>query len=166
MKKILLLLVLTFSFSGCEKDDICDTNTSVTPRVIIEFYDFSQPTVLKNVSNLEVHATAELDTIPVFTGVSKIQLPLNPIAETTSYTLKLNSTIPTSANTDILTFNYTTKEVYISRACGFKNIYQFNSPFGVVLADAATPDGKWIRNLDVITDNIENENETHIKIYF
>lgn len=166
MKKILLLLLLTFSFSGCEKDDVCDTNTSVTPRVIIEFYDFSQQTVLKNVSNLKVHATAELDTIPVFTSVSKIELPLNPILETTSYTLNLNSTIPTSANTDILTFNYTTQQIYISRACGFKNIYKLNSPFGVVLTDATTSDGKWIRKIDIETTNIDDENTTHIKIYF
>lgn len=166
MKKILLLLLLTFSFSGCEKDDVCDTNTSVTPRVIIEFYDFSQQTVLKNVSNLKVHAIAELDTIPVFTSVSKIELPLNPILETTSYTLNLNSTIPTSANTDILTFNYTTQQIYISRACGFKNIYKLNSPFGVVLTDATTSDGKWIRKIDIETTNIDDENTTHIKIYF
>lgn len=166
MKKILLLLVLIFSFSGCEKDDICDTNTSVTPRVVIEFYDFSQPTVLKNVTNLKATATDEVDSLTVFNGVSTIKLPLNPILETTTYTLKLNSTIPTSVNTDILTFNYTTKQVYISRACGFKNTYLLNRPFGAVTTDTATPDGKWIRNIDVITDNIENENETHIKIYF
>ncbi len=165
MKKILLLLLLTFAFSGCEKDDICDRNTSVTPRVIIEFYDATQTSVLKNVVNLEVHATGEMDSLEVFNG-NKIQLPLNPIAETTTYTLNLNSTLPGSANTDIITFNYTTKEVYISRACGFKNIYELNAANGAVNTDGATNDGLWIVDLDIITNNILNENEVHIKIYF
>jgi hypothetical protein len=166
MKKILFLLLLTLSFSGCEKDDICEEITSVTPRVIIEFYDFSQPTLLKNVVNLEVHTAGEQDTIPVYNGVSKIKLPLNPIAATTTYTLNLNSTIPASANTDILTFNYTTKEVFISRACGFKNIYELTNNNFNIHFDATTNDGKWIRNLNIETKNIETENETHIKIYF
>lgn len=168
MKKIVLLLLLVLTFSACEKDDVCDETASVTPRVILEFYDFSQPTVLKNVSNLEAHATDENenDTLKIFTAVSKIELPLNPIAATTTYTLNLNSTIPASKNTDIITFNYTTKQVYISRACGFKNIYKLNPLNGVITSDGTPNDGIWIKEMDVITNNIVDENEVHIKIYF
>ena len=36
MKKIILLLfVIALSFSGCEKDDICDADTVTTPRLVI-----------------------------------------------------------------------------------------------------------------------------------
>ncbi|MDD5151653.1 MAG: hypothetical protein PHC28_14440, partial [Flavobacterium sp.] len=55
MKKIIiLLLIATFSFSSCEKDDICDANTSTTPRLVIDFYDITTPSLLKKVTNLKV----------------------------------------------------------------------------------------------------------------
>ena len=55
MKKItLLLLVFCFSFSSCEKDDICDANTPTTPRMVIKFFDINNPTVEKSVTNLKV----------------------------------------------------------------------------------------------------------------
>lgn len=165
MKKIILFLVF-ISLLGCEKDDICDETQSVTPRVIIEFYDASQPSILKNVTNLEVHTENEIDTTVVFTGVSKIKLPLNPILQTTTYTLKLNSTIVASANTDVLTFNYATKQLYVSRACGFKNVYELNTSNGVIRTDGTINDGFWIQDFDVITNKINNEDEVHIKIYF
>lgn len=165
MKKIILFLVF-ISLLGCEKDDICDETQSVTPRVIIEFYDASQPSILKNVTNLEVHTENEIDTTVVFTGVSKIKLPLNPILQTTTYTLKLNSTIVASANTDVLTFNYATKQLYVSRACGFKNVYELNTSNGIIRTDGTTNDGFWIQDFDVITNKINNEDEVHIKIYF
>ena len=57
MKKIVFItlsLFLAVSFWNCEKDDICAEGTPVTPRLIIEFYDATNPTVLKNVTNLRV----------------------------------------------------------------------------------------------------------------
>ena len=57
MKKIVFItlsLLLAVSFWNCEKDDICAEGTPTTPRVIIEFYDAANPTVLKNVTNLRV----------------------------------------------------------------------------------------------------------------
>ena len=48
MKKIIsFLLLFAFGLSGCEKDDICDANTPTTPRLIISFYDYNNPTVKK-----------------------------------------------------------------------------------------------------------------------
>ena len=52
MKKIYLLFLIAITFSSCEKDDICDANTPTTPRLIIDFYDATNPTALKNVINL------------------------------------------------------------------------------------------------------------------
>jgi hypothetical protein len=165
MKKILLLLMLSLSFSGCEKDDICVDDT--TPRLIIEFFDDASPANLKNVTNLKVTGVGETDALKVFTGVSKIELPLKNIDDTTQYILILNSTSTTGANNeDFLQFDYTRQNVYVSRACGYKTIYELNSPNGVTLTDAATPDQLWIRNISIQTTNIESENEVHIKIYF
>ena len=157
--------MLSLSFSGCEKDDICVDDT--TPRLIIEFFDDASPANLKNVTNLKVTGVGETDALKVFTGVSKIELPLKNIDDTTQYILILNSTSTTGANNeDFLQFDYTRQNVYVSRACGYKTIYELNSPNGVTLTDAATPDQLWIRNISIQTTNIESENEVHIKIYF
>lgn len=166
MKKILLLFLLAISFSGCEKDDICVDDT--TPRLIIEFYDDSNPANLKNVTSLEVTAVGQTDSLQVFNGVSVIQLPLKSFEDMTKYSLVLNSnsTNPLVINEDFLQFDYTRENVFVSRACGYKTIYELNSPNGVTLTDTATPDLLWIRNISIQTTNIETENEVHIKIYF
>ncbi|WP_284652063.1 DUF6452 family protein [Flavobacterium terrisoli] len=165
MKKILLLLLIAISFSGCEKDDICVDDT--TPRLVLEFYNASNPADLKNVTNLKVNGEGSVGGIDlgVFTGVSKIYLPLKTNAETTKYSLTNNSTT-SATNQDFLEFNYARNEVYVSRACGFKTIFELNSPGGVVHTDAATPDLEWIESISIQTTNIDTENEVHIKIYF
>ena len=164
MKKILLLFLIVVSFSGCEKDDICTDDT--TPRLILEFYDISNPSVLKPVVNVLV--TAEGQTaLGTFNNVSKIELPLDITQDTTKYSLILNSTSLTGANEDFLQFNYSRQNVFVSRACGYKTIFELNAiPNGVIKTDASTPDGFWIQDINILTTNIENENETHIKIYF
>jgi hypothetical protein len=166
MKKIFALLLLTLLFSGCEKDDICTEDT--TPRLVIAFYDISNPANIKNVVNLKVKGTGAVDDLDldVFNAESKIKLPLNPTTNSVKYSLIMNSTSTTLANEDFLEFNYTTQTVYVSRACGYKTIYQLNDLDGVVQSNAATPDVSWIQNLTIQTNAITSENEIHIKIYF
>jgi hypothetical protein len=167
MKKILVLLLLVLSFSGCEKDDICVDDT--TPRLIIEFYDDANPVNTKNVTNLKVKGDGAVDDLDLgtFNGVSKINLPLKNTEDMTRYSLILNSTSTTGTNNqDFLQFDYTRQNVFVSRACGYKTIYELNSPNGLIHTDATTPDQLWIRNINIQTNNIETENEVHIKIYF
>ena len=167
MKKIVFLtlsLLLALSFWNCEKDDICAEGTPVTPRLIIEFYDAANPTVLKNVTNLKVVESSLTDGFG-FTGVNKIQVPLRTNSEETilNFIQNGNNSDTSDDDTDELIFNYATQEVYISRACGYKMTFQLDAIDGVV----ATPDGSnWIQNIIVTQPNIENENEVHVKIYF
>lgn len=178
MKKLFALFLIAISLSGCEKDDICTEET--TPRLIIEFYDSANPTNLKDVLDLKVIAdgasdymvfnSALLDTDPeryLFNG-NKLELPLRITETTTTYHLILNSTSTTLANEDILQFTYTPQNVFVSRACGYKTIFDLSTTNGAVVSDTAPADGLWIQplNINVITTNIETENETHIKIYF
>ncbi len=177
MKKILALILLALSFSSCEKDDICIDET--TPRLILEFYDNSNPSVLRNVVNLKVKAVGADDFIVFDTSLSetdpdrylfngnKLELPLYITQDTTKYSLILNSTSSTGANEDSLQFNYARKNVFVSRACGYKTIFELNDfPGGVIKTDGATPNGFWIQDINILTTNIETENETHIKILF
>jgi hypothetical protein len=167
MKKIfLLLLMISISLSSCEKDDICEETTATTPKLIIEFYDVLNPTVLKNVTNLAVKEIGIASAVISFNSVSKIQLPLKTNEVITKYSFILNSTDVTIDNEDFLQFKYTHQNVFVSRACGFKTIFTLDPTTPYLKSDASTPDGFWIRNITVETSNITTENETHIKIYF
>ncbi|MEY3499927.1 MAG: hypothetical protein RL308_1596 [Bacteroidota bacterium] len=166
MKKLILLLfLLSLSFSSCEKDDICDEATSTTPKLIIEFYDALHPTVLKNVANLKVKE-AGLTTFFAFDAVSKIELPLKTAEDITKYSLVNNSSDTTLDNEDFLQFNYARENQFVSRACGFKTIFTLDSTTPYIKSDASVPDGIWMQTITVNTSNIATENETHIKIYF
>jgi hypothetical protein len=177
MKRILALLLITICFSSCEKDDICAEET--TPRLIIEFYDISNPSNLKNVLNLKVKGEGATDfivfneSLPIdnpnryLFGGNKLELPLKINDSITKYSLILNSTSTTNANEDFLQFNYTPQNVFVSRACGYKTIFTLNAaPDGIIKTDAIVPDNFWILEYSILTTNITTENETHIKILF
>ena len=164
MKKIVLLILFMFAFSGCEKDDICDATTSTTPKITIEFYDFVNTLTAKNVTNLKIISQS---ITPGFsaTGVSKISIPLNTATETTTYNFIQNGAdeITTNDNTDVITFNYSKNTVYVSRACGYKINFNLTNTNSNLLA---LETNYWIKNIIITKPNIVNENETHIKIYF
>lgn len=164
MGKVFQVLLLSFVFSSCEKDDICDRNTPTTPKVVIEFYDNASPTTLKNITKLKVDATG-FTTQLNFDAVSKITLPLKTFADVSALNLTLNGmdTDNTNDNLDEITFNYTRRTEYVSRACGYKTLFTLDATNPVVLTNDAS---NWIQNITVTQPNIENENETHVKIYF
>lgn len=177
MKKIFLLLVIAFSFSGCEKDDICDATTSTTPRLVIQFYESASPTLaLKSVTKMKAVATGGDVNGVVFyptlttndrylSNENKIYLPLKTGESDTSvtYSLTLNSGVLGSENTDILNFTYNKNKVYISRACGYKMLFDLTNTNTNIL----TPDSNnWIKNIIVVKPNLETENEVHVQIYF
>ena len=164
MKKIAFItlsLLLAVSFWNCEKDDICAEGTPVTPRVIIEFFDATNPTTPKNVTNLGIIATGFTEGF-AFNGTNKIEVPLRTNVDTTELDFVLNGADNDPANdeTVTLTFNYERSNVFISRACGYKTIFNLTE---VLPTDFL---GTWISSLTIEQPNIINENETHIKIYF
>jgi hypothetical protein len=167
MKKILTLLLITmFSFSGCEKDDICDANTSTTPRLVIQFYDFSNSTVLKNVTDLKVIGEGMTEGI-VFNGNGNtVSIPLKTTENSTSYRFILNSGSASFSNEDEIKFDYSRENLFVSRACGFKTIFSLDPTNPYSHTDAAIPDLLWMKAISVEKTNIDNENETHVKIYF
>lgn len=167
MKKIFLLLFV-FSLLGCEKDDICDATTPTTPRLVIEFYDFTASTeTLKSVTNLGV-IDPNFTTGISFNGVNKIQVPLKTTEDTTTLRFIQNGsdTDATNDNEDILQFNYSRNEVYVSRACGFKTLFTLNATSPIIQTEPAVADGAWIKNISIVKANLENENEVHVKIFF
>jgi hypothetical protein len=179
MKKIIaFLLILGFATSSCEPDDICDPATPTTPRMLIKFYDISNPSIQKNVTDLKVigdgmpngvvlNPTVTDDTKYLTSGNS-ILLPLKTDADAVKYTfiLNYNNPNPLLINEDHFEFRYTRENKYVSRACGFKTIFNLdpNTPF--IHTDATPADQKWVRYVIVEKNNITYENETIIKIFF
>jgi hypothetical protein len=177
-KTLILLLIATFSFSSCEKDDICDANTPTTPRLVIEFYNITTPSVLKNVTNLKVigeDATEGIvfdssvtDNTKYLTNGSTISIPLKTDLNTTTYSFILNSgnSNPALIDIDKITFNYTRKDVFVSRACGFKTLFTFDPNNAIVHTAVPTTKSEWMQAISVEKSNIDNEDETHIKVFF
>ena len=62
-------------------------------------------------------------------------------------------------NPDVVTINYQREDVYVSRACGFKTI------FNNVNFSFETDADNWIINSEIINANVENEFTAHIKIF-
>lgn len=156
------MLLLAVSFWNCEKDDICDATTPTTPGLIIEFYDNANPTELKNITNLGIVETSLTEGY-AFNAVSTITVPLRTNQDNTTINFVLNGSDDDDTNdiTDVITFNYTRIETYISRACGYKTTFILNETDGLLI-----PTNNWIQDFEIIQPNIENENETHVKIYF
>lgn len=156
-------MIFSVSFWNCEKDDICAETTPTTPKLVVKFYDASNPTVLKNVTNLGIVEPSFTNGFS-FNAVSSITIPLRTNQNTTTIRFVLNGS-DTDTTNDLfndITFNYATKEVYISRACGYKSTFNLEN---TILTDVPTLP-TWISSVEIIQPNVENENETHVKILF
>lgn len=164
---VFLLLPLLMVFSGCEKDDICSDTTSTTPRLVIEFYDVTNLTQTKNVSNLVLKTNGVSETI-LFNAVSKIYVPFDTTTDTVQFQLIQNGgdTDTTNDNIDNITMNYTRTTQYVSRACGYKLNFVLNPTNGFSFTDATPNDGLWIQTMGISETTITNENEVHVKLYY
>lgn len=177
MKRLIVTLVLAALFStyilSCEKDDICADGTPTTPNLIVEFYNYDNQDELKTVpANFAYYVEGATDSIAPG-AVSKIEVPLRVDLTTTKWTFVLPSAKvggDYNYNNDVLEFKYTTRDEYVSRACGFKTIFTLlTDPADLpnpALTDDTTPQNLWIKDIVVLTPNIENENEVHINIYW
>ena len=65
----------------------------------------------------------------------------------------------TFSNTDVIEVSYTPQFIYVSRACGYKSI--FNNLQNTLIID---PDN-WIFGYNIINSTLENENTAHIILY-
>ncbi|WP_248723153.1 DUF6452 family protein [Seonamhaeicola sp. ML3] len=173
MKYIRLVFIPIFALLigisiSCERDDICPESTPTTSRLVIDLFDFNNQENKKNAFNLIV---ADLDNRVLndyfLTTSNNLLLPLNTNENTTTFRLIKDAKVDddgfiTEGNEDILVINYTRKEVYVSRACGYKTIFE---NVGVVVQD----DGdKWILGNPInLTENepIEDENEAHFNLF-
>lgn len=176
-KKQFLFLFAFLTILSCERDDICAEGTATTPRLLVEFYDINNPDDLKSVSRLTVYGEGLPDPNPPVANVDEtilfnenttaVELPLIVgIDDNTTITtrfilekdtnLRLDEDDTTQSDVDIIEITYTTEFVYVSRACGYKSI--FNN------LDVNLEEDSWISAVETIVTEVENENTVHVRI--
>lgn len=165
MKKIItiLLLFVCIAFS-CERDDICDEDTPTTPRMVVEFRDVTLTDNPKNVTGLRIEDFE--DTTHVLDGYSitsedQMLLPLKTDTNETKYRVYRDYVDETTTgNPDLITIQYSTTEIYVSRACGYKTIY--NNVEIIIEPDS----DNWMEFAAPENDNqsVNNEDEIHFTI--
>jgi len=160
---ILLVLIVIISFIACEKDDICVDGD--TPLLIIQFYDIENPSELKAVPSLRVIGLGQSSTVNTIadrTSLDSIVLPLRINEVNTGFILISDSADEDdleTGNNDTLTFDYSTLEIFISRACGYIANYDG-------LGELLTPDSEnWIQNIEIVTPLIQQQDSAHVKIF-
>ncbi|MFV0564496.1 MAG: DUF6452 family protein [Flavobacteriaceae bacterium] len=165
---ILIPAIIGIALS-CERDDICAESTSTTPSLIIDLYNADNTENKKNVAGLYVIGIGQDEALSGYeiVSVNQLVLPLRTDADSTQYTLRKNTTLnddgtidTTSGNVDTLTIKYHRNELYVSRACGYKTIFENLSITIVEDSD------NWMKSRELLldTNTIENETETHFKI--
>ena len=169
MKKIatLLLLFVCIAFS-CEKDDICPEDTPTTPSLIVEFRDFTLIDNTKSVTGLRIEDfDNSTHVLGDHSSTSEVQmiLPLKTDALETKYKVYrdyVDTDGVITGNPDVITITYETKEVYVSRACGYKIIFE-----NVLLTiTPETTSDNWMLFAAPENDNqsVINEDEIHYTI--
>jgi len=173
---LLILITIAIAFQACEKDDICAEETPTTPHLIIRFYDITDTEAFKNVSGLLAYALDDdNNAIPIenmtVSSTDSITIPLRTDMTNTRFVLHKDYAIDNNGtpddetddillgNPEMITINYVPEEVYVSRACGFKTV--FNS----IIFNVTQDGDNWIINSEVSNATIENENTAHVKVF-
>ena len=164
MKKLIALLLLFTVLYNCERDDICPESTATTPKLIIRFYDIADQTETKRVLGLQIQGVDNEEIYQSALSTDSVPIPLKTYDNNTSFKMHKefvddgNGNI--SGNEDIINIQYDPVEVYVSRACGYKSIYN-NVELSVI------DDGdNWIELIQIENPlTVDNETEAHVKIF-
>ena len=156
MKKYyLFLLLIALLISSCEKDDFCIE--PITPNMIIRFYNATNISETKAVNDLTINIS-NLDSIYTNVSLDSVVIPLDVTSNQIIYNFS------SGTNVDILTIDYEIEEVFVSRSCGFKAIFN-----NVTFTSDVSND--WIIGLTETLENtitiptINDESAAHVQIF-
>ena len=161
--RMILLVAISF-IVGCERDEIC--LEEISPKLIIRFYDYKNPSFPKQVLNLQVQIEGidgEYTNETIKTLTDSIALPIMVTENRTVYTLTLlaNELEETEDNADKLEISYTMEDEFVSRSCGYRSLYY--GAEGILEDDG----DNWIKLIETADSpqDIINETSAHVKIY-
>lgn len=152
MSKIFYFLFFLFILGltqSCEVDDIC-TETVLTPKLILTFYDVTNRNVRKEVDTLTVWVASK-DILYNKTKTDSIAIPLDMNSNVVNYNFVSSSVL------DTLQIHYDKKDIFVSRSCGYK--------MNFTLLNNTQFTHNWVADFEIKTQNIENEQTVHIQIY-
>ena len=147
-----VLLIYFFILFSCEPDDLCLETYPDTPKLIIKFFDnVSQESIVIN--NLTIE---DIDrNLVLFTGTTdSISIPLNYTKQQTSLNFIYNT------NLDKVYVNYGTNEVFVSNGCGYRMEYLLEN---IIVEN---DNENWINSLEILNENVVEELNHHVKIFF
>ena len=164
--------MLILLFFACESDDICAELTNSTPRLIITFYDMENVETRKDVENLAIYAIKDGQLIPVNeingTTTDSINIPLRNDQSVSNFKFykdfSLVENVP-NGTVDHLYIDYDISEIFISKACGFINNYNLLNFLPYDPFENPSPPANWISGYLIENNLIENENQSHVKIF-
>lgn len=145
----------------CERDDICSDANGATPRLVVRFYNIANAARPSPVANLYVQGVGNADPIEGYRPVASadsILLPLKSFDTKTTYQLTQN--YGSQANTDLLELDYQVAQQFLYRGCGFVARYRD------LKADISADGNNWIKAIEVVNTNVDNELRAQIKIYY
>ena len=147
-----VLLIYFFILFSCEPDDLCLETYPDTPKLIIKFFDnVSQESIIIN--NLTIE---DIDrNLLLFTGTTdSISIPLNYTKQQTSLNFIYNT------NPDKVYVNYVTNEVFVSKGCGYRMEYLLEN---IIVEN---DNENWISSIEILNQNVVEESNHHVKIFF
>ncbi|QAA81335.1 hypothetical protein EI546_06160 [Aequorivita sp. H23M31] len=163
IKRIIFLLLPILLFNGCTRDDICPEGTATTPKLVLVFKNDVLRENRKEVKGLSVETDYENSILVLATTTTdSIAIPLSTTSDTTKYRFirTLGTGNLTEINIDRVMFIYNRKDLYVTRACGFKTEF-YN--LQAILEDEGSEN--WIKNITKNRDTINDENKAHFTFY-
>ncbi|MAC87665.1 MAG: hypothetical protein CMQ52_06075 [Gammaproteobacteria bacterium] len=154
-KHYLFLSLIALLISSCEKDDFCIE--PITPNMIVRFYNATNISETKAVNDLTINIS-NLDSIYTNVSIDSVVIPLDVTSNQIIYNFS------SGTNVDILTIDYEVEEVFVSRSCGFKAIFN-----NVTITSDVSND--WIIGLTETLENtitiptINDESAAHVQIF-
>ena len=152
MRKIWFFFLFLFLNTSCEPDDVCSEANLSTPQLVFRLYDSSQPNEFKTVDTLRfmgLNGKAALE----FVNTDSIAFPLQVNANKINAELTISNGI-----TDRIKIDYLTKDVYLSRACGFQTTFQIHN----IEVDQPS---SWVNSIEIVTNEVIIDTLAHVKIY-
>ena len=168
---VYLIIIISF-LTACEKDDICSETNATTPQLVITFKDANNNAESKAVESLGVYAVKdnELILIESINGITtdSIAIPLRNDINISDFKFYKNHSLidgEIEGEQNHIYLDYSTTEVFVSRACGFINNY---TDLSVLTYDPnvfGPPTVNWISGYEIINPIVENENQAHVNIF-
>jgi hypothetical protein len=152
--KYLFLILLFTAFVACE-DETKTCDQTLLADLGINFKKDSldgyinKDTIWPKVTLMALGKDTILSSVPR----SSVFISLSPLADTSRFYLKLDST----KTPDTLTFRYTRKPNFVSAGCGFATFFTLDT----VISTYHTIDSIHINNKEV-----NSSNDTHLSLFF